>query len=94
MNPDLSDDQDGLKMDLTGLKENFCGNPDDWIYGDWCYIDHQGSLTRRECYDTTLPVDKFPEGCLSPKGKFGESYEWCITARDKNHPYGGSYRYI
>ena len=83
-----------VMADITGLKNNFCSNPDDWVHGDWCYVADEttGEATRRECYDTSLPTEIFPEGCLSPKRKYGYSYEWCITGKNKNYPYGGLWK--
>ena len=79
------------KMNWTGLTKNFCSNPDDWVNGPWCYIS---KTTRKECYDTNLPMKMFPEGCLSPKRKYGQSYEWCIEERSRNYPYGGSWKAV
>ena len=83
-----------MTANITGLKSNFCSNLDDWVYGDWCFVANEttGEATRRECYDTTLPMEIFPEGCLSPNRKYGYSYEWCITGKNQNYPYGGSWK--
>ena len=79
------------KKGWASLPSNLCANPDDWVRGPWCFTSQ---TVRRPCFDVTLPTDMFPDDCLSPSRKYGDSFEWCIKAKSKNYPYGGSWKKV
>ena len=74
-----------------GLRNDYCANPNDWVNGPWCYTLNPRRRWE-ECYDTRLPRKLFPGKCISPCGKHGYSYNWCVTP-GKDMPHGGSWDY-